>query len=159
MSDEKWVSPYEGKAKFYYGSSSSNPYVNDLFHKMKIEQERKARDPSRTVKNLKWFEEQQTKSRITPREVSVARAQKAGRLFRNEVKTERSETDALSRKIRRSRKVKQIIQNNFGEEFNELNKQLSEAVEARKASNAKLAALLSLAKEVRLEREASEKRR
>ena len=44
-------------------------------------------------------------------------------------------------------------------EFNELNKQLSEAVEARKASNAKLAALLSLAKEVRLEREASEKRR
>ena len=91
--------------------------------------------------------------------MSVARAQKAGRLFRNEVKTERSETDALSRKIRRSRKVKQIIQNNFGEEFNELNKQLSEAVEARKASNAKLAALLSLAKEVRLEREASEKRR
>eukprot|EP00944_MAST-04C_sp_MAST-4C-sp1_P008818 g8818.t1 len=159
MSDEKWVSPYEGKAKFYYGSSSNNPYVNDLFHKMNIEQERKARDPSRTVKNLKWFEQQQMKSRITAREVSVARAQKAGRLFRNEVKTERSETDALSRKIRRSRKVKQIIQNNFGEEFNELNKQLSEAVEARKASNAKLAALLSLAKEVRVEREASEKSR
>ena len=55
MSDEKWVSPYQGKSKFYYGSPSSNPYVNDLFHKMKIEQERKARDPHKTVKNLNWF--------------------------------------------------------------------------------------------------------
>ena len=154
MSEEKWVSPYEGKAKFYYGSPSSNPYVNDLFHKMKIDQERKARDPNKTVKNLKWYREQQMKNIVTPREITVARAQRSGKLFRNEVKTARSETDKLAKQIKRSRKVKQIIENNFGEEFNSLNRQLAEAVEARKASNGKLAALVQLAKDVREERQA-----
>ena len=94
------------------------------------------------------------KNIVTPREITVARAQRSGKLFRNEVKTARSETDKLAKQIKRSRKVKQIIENNFGEEFNELNRQLAEAVEARKASNGKLAALVQLAKDVREERQA-----
>ena len=49
--------------------------------------------------------------------------------------------------------MKQIIDNNFSEEFNDLNRQLAEAVEARKASNQKLAALVQLAKDVRQERQ------
>ena len=124
---------------------------------MKIEQERKARDPHKTEKNLNWFRQQQLKNIVTPREITVKRAQKAGKLFRNEIKTERSEASKIGRKIRRSRKVKQIIENNFGEEFNTLNRQLSEAVEARKASNEKLAALVELAKNVRKEREVESK--
>jgi len=39
--NEKWVSPYAGKQKFYYGSSSCNAWVNDLCHKANIEKERK----------------------------------------------------------------------------------------------------------------------
>jgi hypothetical protein len=155
MSEEKWESPYKGKHKFYYGSSSMNAWCNDLCHKANLENERKARDPKTTEKNLEWHKASVARQIITPREAYGSTTMGASGGNYGEpmevslVKTARSNTSALGKKIRKSKRVKQLIQNNFGEEFASLKQQLDQAVAGRRESNQKLKVLVKLAGEIR----------
>ena len=152
--NEKWVSPYAGKQKFYYGSSSCNAWVNDLCHKANIEKERKTRDPYLTEKNLEGHETQKKKQIITPRD-DYANNTATYAVEVGLMPSARSTTSVLGKKLRKSRKVQQLIQNNFGEAFHELQEKLDEAVKGRKESNEKLKMLVKLCGEVREERAAA----
>ena len=106
MSEGKWESPYKGKNKFYYGSSSMNAWCNDLCHKSSIENERKARDPKLTEKNLEWHKASLARQIITPREAYASSMGATGGKFGEPmevtlVKTARSTTSVLGKKIRK----------------------------------------------------------
>ena len=132
-----------------------NAWCNDLCHKGNLEKERKARDPKLTQKNLEWHKNHVARETITPREAYDATlgASFGDAMEVSLVKTARSNTSVLGKKIRKSKRVKQLIENNFGDEFASVRQQLEEAVKGRKESNRKLKELVKLASEIRQQKE------
>ena len=89
---------------------------------------------------MEWHKASVARQIITPREAYGSTTMGASGGNYGEpmevslVKTARSNTSALGKKIRKSKRVKQLIQNNFGEEFASLKQQLDQAVAGALAS-------------------------
>ena len=155
--------PPAPKNKFYYGSPSQNPWVQDLHWKMSIENETKFRDPARLEEGMRAYRKHKmAASRPPPTITSTAvqdNLEKSRKMSAERTAQKRSARNArrssqkIAERVRRSSRVREVVKTCMEDDLLSMRAQLQQAIDGREKTNSRLREMRTMIEGMRKEAE------